>query len=72
MVFVASSYSYHVLCLYDFIMNVCKTNSLFVKECFGNKLRFIANYGVYVGCCFHLLGIMHFSVVLVMGFQQVI
>ena len=36
MVFVATSYSYHVLFLYDFIMNVCKTNSLFVKECFGN------------------------------------
>ena len=35
-------------------------------------VRFIANYGVYVGVCFHVLGIMHFSVVLVMGSQQVI
>jgi len=37
-------------------------------------VRFIANYGVYVGrrLCFHLLGVMHFSVVLVMDYQQTI
>ena len=45
----------------------------FLQKCLSSDsyaIRFIANYGMS-DVCFHLLGVMHFSVVLIIGFQQI-
>ena len=55
---------------------LAKRSVRFMQMCLSSDsyaVGFIANYGVYtLDVCFHLLGVMHFSVVLVMGSQQVI